>query len=470
MNRKMRVVFAMTLIVLLAFGTAINVYAKPPVEKGPKPPVAVVPEEPIVVEPVVEVPEEEVVAEEPVVEEPVIPEEDEEQFEDQIEEEPLLEAEAMGLFMINTTEADYAETPEPETIWGVNDKDLEGIFGICKLIKIDNPKGQGTFSETDHEITVVAELDVESGRVITWTSTEPVRYVWVKGGHGGNLYDYGEEGAEAGAELYTPINPNNGKRYAISHVTFFYCEEDVIPELPKLIIKKFYDANVNGEWDEDEPELFDWKVKIIDEDGEEMDFFTVYEEYVLPGTYTVEEYMLDHWIATTPMSVEVTLQNGDEKKVVFGNVCLGAGGGHTIGFWGNKNGEKLVSADYLGILRGLNLVKGDGTPFNPNSHSQFRSWLREVNAVNMAYMLSVQLAAMKLNVLNDFVDPDHLVWTGEEFMTIGQLMEEADNTLGDDQATRNYMEYLKNALDDANNNMNFVQTTPCPYDFGVGLE
>jgi hypothetical protein len=30
---------------------------------------------------------------------------------------------------------------------------------------------------------------------------------------------------------------------------------------------------------------------------------------------------------------------------------------------------------------------------------------------------------------------------------------------------RNYQESLKNALDKANNNLNFVQATPCPFTF-----
>ncbi len=32
-------------------------------------------------------------------------------------------------------------------------------------------------------------------------------------------------------------------------------------------------------------------------------------------------------------------------------------------------------------------------------------------------------------------------------------------------AVRSYREALKNALDKANNNLNFVQPTPCPFSF-----
>lgn len=34
-------------------------------------------------------------------------------------------------------------------------------------------------------------------------------------------------------------------------------------------------------------------------------------------------------------------------------------------------------------------------------------------------------------------------------------------------ATRTYQQALKNALDRANNNLNFVQSTPCPYSFAL---
>ena len=50
-------------------------------------------------------------------------------------------------------------------------------------------------------------------------------------------------------------------------------------------------------------------------------------------------------------------------------------------------------------------------------------------------------------------------------------MAEANTSLGANGdttatgATRTYQEALKNALDKANNNLNFVQSSPCPYTF-----
>ncbi len=97
----------------------------------------------------------------------------------------------------------------------------------------------------------------------------------------------------------------------------------------------------------------------------------------------------------------------------------------------------------------------------------------------MAYMLSVQLAAMELNVLNTFVSGTALVYetclmdygysTG--FISINDLMAAADAELCAHPVTKSgspdraKQECLKNALDDANNNKNFVQPSPCAFSF-----
>src|SRR5438093_2791256 len=99
----------------------------------------------------------------------------------------------------------------------------------------------------------------------------------------------------------------------------------------------------------------------------------------------------------------------------------------------------------------------------------------------MAYMLSAQLAAMELNVSHGFVSGSSLVYeaclkdfgypTG--FISINALMTAANNALCADGYTpsgnpdRALQECLKNALDDANNNKNFVQGSPCPFTFGT---
>ena len=95
----------------------------------------------------------------------------------------------------------------------------------------------------------------------------------------------------------------------------------------------------------------------------------------------------------------------------------------------------------------------------------------------MAYMLSAQLAAMELNVLNGFVNGSALIYApgttsanAAGFASVNDVMAEANTELGlhgltlSGNAFRSYQEALKNALDKANNNLTFVRPGPgsCP--------
>jgi hypothetical protein len=119
----------------------------------------------------------------------------------------------------------------------------------------------------------------------------------------------------------------------------------------------------------------------------------------------------------------------------------------------------------LNLLRALNLKNPDNTDFDPTTYAQFRTWLLNGNAVNMNYTLSVQLAAMKLNVEAGFVDPTQLVYapgvtSPSDYVSIGFLMDKANSALATTACGRAYKEVLKNASDGANNNTNFVQRRP----------
>jgi len=256
----------------------------------------------------------------------------------------------------------------------------------------------------------------------------------------------------------------------------------VPPPQATLNVVKFYDANANG-INDDGIELIGWKVNI--HDGMDIDRFTPVSIILDPDTYTVSEYppLETNWISTTPNPVVVILANGDNTTVEFGNLCLGPGGGHTLGYWSNRNGQAKMNdggtlAPELALLSSLNLRGAFGTNFDPATYAQFRTWLLSANAVNMAYMLSAQLAAMELNVEAGFVSGSSLVYAPDvddgnpsDFLTIDALMTLANTALGTDGYTpsgdlnRPEQEDLKNALDSANNNLNFVQETPCPFNF-----
>lgn len=244
----------------------------------------------------------------------------------------------------------------------------------------------------------------------------------------------------------------------------------------RLRVIKFYDANADGV--NNDGQLIDgWKVRI--QDGIDFIRFTPVDMIVDPDTYTVTEFdpLETNWLHTTLNPVEVTLDDGDDKTVEFGNVCTGAGGGHTKGYWSNKNGQATMNdggtwVPEINLLASLNLRNADGSHFNPLSYAQFRTWIMSANATNMAYMLSTQLSAMELNVESGMVNGGTLVYSPTlGFVTVNNLMNLANTELGlhgtvlSGSPYRAYQEALKNALDSANNNVNFVQATPCPFTF-----
>jgi hypothetical protein len=266
--------------------------------------------------------------------------------------------------------------------------------------------------------------------------------------------------------------PNNA-----SKTDNFKVKEGGADNIATLNVIKFYDANANGVNDDGQL-ITGWKVRIQDD----IDYIrhTPVSIIVDPDDYTVTEFnpIETNWMGTTPNPVAITLIAGEEETVEFGNLCLGAGGGLTLGFWSNKNGQALVGAGDLAMLTALNLRDGNGAHFNPSNYASFRTWLLGAKAVNMAYMLSAQLAAMELNVYNGFVDGNALIYAPGTtsanalgFATVNAVMAEANTELGlhgltkDGSPYRAYQEALKNALDNANNNKTFVQPTPCAFSF-----
>ena len=108
--------------------------------------------------------------------------------------------------------------------------------------------------------------------------------------------------------------------------------------------------------------------------------------------------------------------SGGNETGTFGNYCTAPSGGLTLGFWSNKNGNKLLTGNANGTGTTLSLpvvtLLNSGQLRNANgtlhtfttSYSAFRTWLLGATATNMAYMLSAQLVALKLDVNFNFVD------------------------------------------------------------------
>ena len=63
-----------------------------------------------------------------------------------------------------------------------------------------------------------------------------------------------------------------------------------------------------------------------------------------PGDYTVTEADANetNWHHSTGGTSMIMLASGGSETRMFGNYCLSPSGGLTLGFWSNKNGNKLL--------------------------------------------------------------------------------------------------------------------------------
>jgi len=252
---------------------------------------------------------------------------------------------------------------------------------------------------------------------------------------------------------------------------------------------KFYDHNASGTFDAGDTALPNWKMTLQSANqGVDSTQFTgadgttTWDPLIPDNDYFVTEGtpIEGNWVHSTTIYLghDGSPQNpagplevfaNETTTVAFGNYCTKPSKGKTLGFWSNKNGQALVGADDLALLASLNLRNADGSNFDPTTYAQLRAWLLAGTATNMAYMLSVQLAAMELNVHNGIVNGSaYYVPAG---LTINQLMAAANTTLGADGYTpsgdplRSYQEQLKNWLDQLNNNAGVLSPVPCPYTF-----
>jgi hypothetical protein len=265
---------------------------------------------------------------------------------------------------------------------------------------------------------------------------------------------------------------------------------------------KFYDANASGTFDAGDIELAGWEMTLTstNQGVDETQFTgsdgtTLWDPLIPDGDYFVEEGMPTetNWVHSAtiydghdgspqnpagPLAVNV----GETTEVAFGNYCTVPSGGHTLGFWSNKNGQaKLNDGNTMNpeftLLNALHLRTAGGLDFDLDlvnqtqayNYLRFRSWLLSATATNMAYMLSAQLAAMRLNVEAGFVSGSaYYVPAGH---TVTWIMSAADTSLGlypvtiYGSAQRSNQEQLKNWLDELNNNAGVLSPTPCAYTF-----
>jgi len=253
---------------------------------------------------------------------------------------------------------------------------------------------------------------------------------------------------------------------------------------------KFYDFNANGVNDAELP-LNGWPMTIDPVDGAIPNVATqlttdgcVTWTNLTPGPYSVTEGtpIQTNWFASTLKTLDANVTENSHLKLEFGNYCRVASGGLTLGFWSNQNGQAILAAHdpaWRTLLNSACLRRADGSSYTvpagtfATAYADFRTWLLAAKATNMAYMLSAQLAAMKLNIAFGSVDGNAFDQCSGK--TINELVADASNAVGtglcNDGLTlagdpnRAAQEARKNCLDKLNNGGPVIPVTPCTRTF-----
>jgi len=174
----------------------------------------------------------------------------------------------------------------------------------------------------------------------------------------------------------------------------------------------------------------------------------------------------------------------------FGNVRLGGGNAHTKGYWQGPVGNSRIQQAWIDTINSQdpyndpsdysqtldkfgNFVYNWVEPFDglgnggyvypggtllARSRAEIADYLVDPVLGEMRLILAQQLLAMKLNVLSGDVDAWDLLQCNGTYMTAGDLIAAAEAAwAGTDSALQ---EALKNCLDAANNNLNWVLPPP----------
>jgi len=251
---------------------------------------------------------------------------------------------------------------------------------------------------------------------------------------------------------------------------------DGTPTESTLQVLKFYDADQDGVKDPGEVYLEGWKFDLSPAIGSNP-LLTSFSGPATPGVYTATERdtIELNWFATTNKTLNTLVVSGQTSTIEFGNYCTLTPGGHTVGFWSNKNGQGLLEASDFTQLTGFCLRNADGTDRDFTSSliinkKNLNTWILDAKATNMAYMLSAQLTATTLSVNHGFTNAAVIV---DGTRNVTDLIAYANSLLCADGLTkggdpnRAEQERVKDILDKINNGGSFVQPTAanCPYTF-----
>ncbi|MDB6163001.1 MAG: hypothetical protein JWL98_433, partial [Xanthomonadaceae bacterium] len=280
----------------------------------------------------------------------------------------------------------------------------------------------------------------------------------------------------------------------------FRIKPSIVAETGTINAYKFYDKNANGVWDNDEVPLANWLMALSPGTSKltTIDGLAPYAN-IAAGTYSVTEgHGSGAWVQSgssvdgipTANSPEQTIANlvlagGETINVEFGNYCT-CGGGRTLTFWSGAAGQ-LKLADGTGmnpefsLMNGLNLRTATGANFalpvaspEATNYTALQSWLLGATDTNMAYLLSAQLAALRLSVEAGYVSTSNfykpfggtiaqLITTANALLSSG-VCGTTCNTAAASQL-RTDQETVKTYLEQINGGALTVKSTPCAFKF-----
>lgn len=118
-----------------------------------------------------------------------------------------------GSIIASLAFAGVASADEPALVGG--NANCASLGGNYFEVKVDNVRdGRTVFADDGLSGEVVAK-----GLYLDWSATPGIDAVIVKGGSSSNVYRADDE-MTSGTGLHAPINPDNGRPYGLSHVSF----------------------------------------------------------------------------------------------------------------------------------------------------------------------------------------------------------------------------------------------------------
>jgi hypothetical protein len=261
---------------------------------------------------------------------------------------------------------------------------------------------------------------------------------------------------------------------------------------PELSGLKYYDANANGRFDGSDEGIAGWLITVTNYGVVTTGVGGTFDVAVSIGQHVLTEQQPGNGWSQTGNTFDQTFSSGNTATLLnfvytvdavgdgfttglnFGNVCNRiTPGGHTMGFWSNRNGQDLITSANVTALNNFNLANATGNQGNFANKGAYKTWLLSANANNMAYMLSAQMSATYLSTLYGFTNGSAIVDYFDSAYdtsfpaprTVNQEIQYANHLLSLGQTTivasalRTEQERVKNILDQINNGGTFQAPT-----------